>query len=107
MYTYGNISPALFTALLNQVICHVSSEFMRLIKSLQSTYTDQQGCSFVFSCVGLNPHNLGQSPHNLSEKVCQIRGEIGNSRIVMALSSFNRFSPHNCYEVEATPLLTR
>ena len=28
----------------------------------------RQRCSFVFSCVGLSPHNLGQSPHNLSEK---------------------------------------
>ena len=34
---------------------------------------EQQGCSFVFSCVGLSTHNLGQSPHNLSEKVCQIQ----------------------------------
>ena len=44
-----------------------------------------QGCSFVLGCVGFSPHNLGQSPHNLSENVCQIRGEIGNSRILMVL----------------------
>ena len=39
----------------------------------------RQGCSFVFSCGGLSPHNLGQKrPEflNFNEKLCQIRGEI-------------------------------
>ena len=46
-----------------------------------------QGCSFVFSCVGLSTHNLGQSSHNLSEKVCQIRGEIGKFKDFDGISS--------------------
>ena len=38
-----------------------------------------QGCSFVFSCGGLSPHNLGQKRPkflNFSEKGFQIWGEI-------------------------------
>ena len=38
-----------------------------------------QGCSFVFSCGGLSPHNLGYERPKilyLIEKVCQIRGKI-------------------------------
>ena len=38
-------------------------------------------------------------PHNLSEKVCQIRGEIGKfNDFDGTLSSFNRFSPSTCFE---------
>ena len=65
-----------------------------------------QGCSFVFSCVSFSPHNLGQSPHNLSEKVCQNRGEIWEFKdFDGTLSSFNQFSPLNLFR-EATPLIS-
>ena len=60
-----------------------------------------QGCSFVFSCGSLRPHNFGQkrpSFLNFSEKVCQIRGEIWSSRIFMVLwAVFTGSAPTTCF----------
>ena len=64
-YTY-HISPPRSSSNIERVTLYLSS---------------LQGCSFVFSCGGLSPHNLGQKKYkilHLSQKMCQIRREIVN-----------------------------
>ena len=88
----------------SKTIKHYAVNVLRIM----TRHINNQGCSLVFSCGALSPHNLGQkrSKIHLSQKMCQIRREIVKLKDYDGtLSSFYRFSPHNPF-CEPTPLLT-
>ena len=83
------------------LVGHTVDVALRGVGSQNGLWGLNQGCSFVFSCGGLSPHNLSQKRPkflNFKEKVCQIRGEIWNSRILMVLwAVFTGSAPTTCF----------